>query len=264
MAIHNNIHFKLLIGSTKILQKDLNHYHLVCNRYPIKAWSVFSIFGLISMMKIVNIITQCLFYTYPFLYQTAIVFSQDWNIRTALSVTCLCVRQNYMHILHICPRVGMNLADQWCKGLDKRPHVRLLHIPSMVAVGLSVGYDTCALFGWHHLFVIRWDCVIQKALWTHTRGHCQSPCTALPTGICLSLGLCKETMKESTAMHTCAGRNFRFVEVMTCGGNVKQIQSGGWFIFLWVVPQPWNSMLGLYGNFINVRIMSKMTYNANY
>ena len=31
---------------------------------------------------------------------------------------------------------------------------KLLHSPSLVSVGLSVGYEAWPLFGWHHSFVI--------------------------------------------------------------------------------------------------------------
>ena len=33
----------------------------------------------------------------------------------------------------------------------------LLHSPSLVAVGLSVGYETWPPIGWHHAFVIGWS-----------------------------------------------------------------------------------------------------------
>ena len=35
--------------------------------------------------------------------------------------------------------------------------VRLLYSPSMVAIGLSVRYETWPLTGWHHAFVIGWS-----------------------------------------------------------------------------------------------------------
>ena len=34
---------------------------------------------------------------------------------------------------------------------------RLLHSPSLVAIGLSVGYETWPPIGWHHAFVIGWS-----------------------------------------------------------------------------------------------------------
>ena len=34
---------------------------------------------------------------------------------------------------------------------------RLIHSPSLVAVGLSVGYETWPPIGWHHDFVIGWS-----------------------------------------------------------------------------------------------------------
>ena len=36
-------------------------------------------------------------------------------------------------------------------------HARLLHSPSLVAVGLSAGYGTWPPISWHHAFVIGWS-----------------------------------------------------------------------------------------------------------
>ena len=36
-------------------------------------------------------------------------------------------------------------------------HLRLLHSPSLVAIGLSVGYETWPPIGWHLPFVIGWS-----------------------------------------------------------------------------------------------------------
>ena len=41
--------------------------------------------------------------------------------------------------------------------LLSRNHMRLLHSPSLVAIGLSVGYETLPPIGRHHAFVIAWS-----------------------------------------------------------------------------------------------------------
>ena len=89
--------------------------------------------------------------------------------------------------------------------------LRLLHSPILVALGLSVGYETWPPIGWHHPFVIGW-CKYRPGLprvamhcgfmWLVGisivfGGHWQPPCTALTAGKCLPLALCKETVKES-------------------------------------------------------------------
>ena len=92
---------------------------------------------------------------------------------------------------------------------------RLFNSPSLVAVRLSVGYETWPPFGWHRQFLIGWSKyrLESKSTWgSHHwwefplffRGHWQSPCTALMAGNCLPLGLCKETVKPSPnwPMHT--------------------------------------------------------------
>ena len=77
-----------------------------------------------------------------------------------------------------------------------RLYARLLHSPNRVAVGLSVGYETCPPIGWHHPFVIHWSkcklrlpqsqCIVgSQDLWeflTFFSGLWQSPCTALTAG----------------------------------------------------------------------------------
>ena len=88
----------------------------------------------------------------------------------------------------------------------------LLHSPSLVAVELSVGYETWPTFGWHHLFVIGgWSkyrlglpsahCIMgsheQWELPPYIRPKWQSLCMALTAGKCLPLGPCKGTVKES-------------------------------------------------------------------
>ena len=81
----------------------------------------------------------------------------------------------------------------------------LLHSPSLVAIGLTVGFDTWPPIGWHHPLVIDWfiySLVSSVALHYGSRDRWEFPpflrpprqshCTALP------LGLCKRTVKEST------------------------------------------------------------------
>ena len=74
--------------------------------------------------------------------------------------------------------------------------VRLLHSLIVVALGLSVEYETWPPIGWHHPFVISWSKYRlglhnSQWLWVHMtggnfhcffRGHWQSPCTALMAG----------------------------------------------------------------------------------
>ena len=95
--------------------------------------------------------------------------------------------------------------------------LRLLHSPNLVAIGLSVGYETWPPIGWHHPFVIGWS--------KYSLGLPNAPLhygLSWPVGIltvfqtpvtvplhspngrqatCLPLGLCKGTVKESTAAH---------------------------------------------------------------
>ena len=95
--------------------------------------------------------------------------------------------------------------------------LRLLHSPSIVAVGLWVRCEIYVLnTDWRHplLFIdlnIGWDCLSRNGLWSNLTGgnyhrfaeatewHWQSPCTAPVAGRCLQLGLCNETVKESMA-----------------------------------------------------------------
>ena len=86
----------------------------------------------------------------------------------------------------------------------------LLHSSCLMAVGLSV--ETWPPIGWHHPFMIGWSkyrLVLLQSQWIlgsvgiftyqkpFTTTFLRSPATALP--ICLPLGLCKETVKESTS-----------------------------------------------------------------
>ena len=92
------------------------------------------------------------------------------------------------------------------------PWSRLSHGPSLVAVGLSVGYVTWIPDYWHHPFMIGWSGYKldrSQSLWVMRprdrwkfplifKGLWPSPCTVLTAGKCLPLGLCNETMKEFT------------------------------------------------------------------
>ena len=46
---------------------------------------------------------------------------------------------------------GEAMAGNWCARYPRR-----VNSPSLVALGLSVGYETCLATGWHHPYVIRW------------------------------------------------------------------------------------------------------------
>ena len=90
---------------------------------------------------------------------------------------------------------------------------RLLHKPSHVAVGLSVGYAAWSPINRHHPFMIGlskyrfgiasvamdYGLTWPVGIFTIVRYHWQSLCTALMACKCLPLGLCKETVKESIA-----------------------------------------------------------------
>ena len=89
---------------------------------------------------------------------------------------------------------------------------RLLHSPSVVAIRLSVGYETWPLIGWHHPFVtgmsryrlallsailqygLTWPVGIPTVFWPQW----QSLCTAITAGSSLPLGLYRGTVKVST------------------------------------------------------------------
>ena len=90
----------------------------------------------------------------------------------------------------------------------------LLHSPSLVAAGLPVGYETWPPIGWHLTFVsvwskdrlglpcVRMDCGLMSLVGISTilQKPLIVPCTTLMVGICLPLGLCKWTVKESTLL----------------------------------------------------------------
>ena len=87
---------------------------------------------------------------------------------------------------------------------------RVLHRSILVAIGLSVGYETRHPIGWHHAFVIvgliiDWDRLVPHYImdsrdqWEFSpffRLQWQSLCTALTAGKCLSLGPCKGLWKS--------------------------------------------------------------------
>ena len=101
--------------------------------------------------------------------------------------------------------------------------IRLLHSPSLVAIGLSVGYETWHPIGWHRAVWLvglnidgdfqvphcimgsrdQWEFPVfsdqflpfVKPQW---KSGWKSLCTALPAGKCLPIGLCKGTVKEYT------------------------------------------------------------------
>ena len=110
---------------------------------------------------------------------------------------------------------------------------RLLHSPGLVTVGLSLGYEIWPQISWHHPswlvgLNIGWDCHISQCImdscdgWEFplfSKGHWQSPCTAIMAGICLLLGLCKETVKESSTggQLCCARRLWKSLQSFSCG-----------------------------------------------
>ena len=71
---------------------------------------------------------------------------------------------------------------------------RLLLGLNLVAMWLSVRNETCPPTSWHHYFVIWLSKLKLESI--VFRGHWQPPCKALTTDKCLSLGLCKETVKQ--------------------------------------------------------------------
>ena len=90
-------------------------------------------------------------------------------------------------------------------------HIELLHSPRLVAIGLTIsGVQGLQLAGITILWLvglnIDWGCLVPHCIMgsrnqlefpPFSRPQGQSLCTALTTGKCLSLGLCKGTVKES-------------------------------------------------------------------
>ena len=78
---------------------------------------------------------------------------------------------------------------QWDSQWGMRHGLQLAGISVFLLVGLNIGWD-CLLSHWIWGSCDRWEFP------PFCRGHWQSPCTALTAGKCLSLWLCKETVKE--------------------------------------------------------------------
>ena len=95
--------------------------------------------------------------------------------------------------------------------------IRLLHSPSLMAIEDSQWGKRHGLqIGWHHPFIVGWfkyrlglpSAPLHYGLtWPvgiefppFFRPQWQSLCTTLTAGICLPLGLCKGTVKESMAL----------------------------------------------------------------
>ena len=92
---------------------------------------------------------------------------------------------------------------------------RLLNSPSLVAIGLLLGYETWPPIGWHRTFVIGWSkyrmglhraplhygIISPVGIPTVFQTPWQSLCTALTAGKCLPLGLWKGTVKQSSKQH---------------------------------------------------------------
>ena len=90
-------------------------------------------------------------------------------------------------------------------------NLRLLHSPCLMALRLTMGYDTWPPIGWHCPFVIGWfkywldylvsQCIvgsrIRRGFLPFFKGDWQSHCAALTAGKCLLLGLYEETVKAS-------------------------------------------------------------------
>ena len=76
------------------------------------------------------------------------------------------------------------------------PNRRVLHSPSVAALGLWVAYETWPSIGWHHPFGINWfkyrlglptlQCIVGSCDWWEfppfRRGHWQCPCRARTAG----------------------------------------------------------------------------------
>ena len=122
-------------------------------------------------------------------------------------------------MLYVCPTYREGLHAMGLSGVVKQTEVRLLHSLSLVAVGLSVGYETWLLICWQHPFVMDWSkyqlglpqsAMEHRLLWLlristifeATDSPIAQPLTA---GKCLPLGLCKETVKESRLQWNCRG-----------------------------------------------------------
>ena len=92
------------------------------------------------------------------------------------------------------------------------PHYsRLLHSPSLVAIGLSMGYETWPQIVWHHPFLIGWSkfnrlgyCLVPHCIMGLHDQWEFPPFFQTPVTVRLPLGLRKGTVKESIITH-CMG-----------------------------------------------------------
>ena len=74
----------------------------------------------------------------------------QWNTAKSLPLTTCCLRIQHCStvwhwLLNSLPAVAAGMGE-----------IRLLHSLSLVAVGLSMGYETWLRIGWHHPFMIGW------------------------------------------------------------------------------------------------------------
>ena len=120
-------------------------------------------------------------------------------------------------------------GEEWIYKLSsftcERSPCKLLHSPSLLAVKLSLKYEIWTPIGghrpsWLHGLHVGSDCLSRNGFWAHVTGgnfhrfqRRESHCTTLTTGKCLSLGLCNETVRESTVhdtyVHVMSGRHRR-------------------------------------------------------
>ena len=72
--------------------------------------------------------------------------------------------------------VGENLSGEVACGC-----LRLLHSPSLVAIRLPVGYETCPPIGWHYLFLAQTHWYISDAVTL-------APCVNISSAGMISIG----------------------------------------------------------------------------
>ena len=114
------------------------------------------------------------------------------------------------------PKANLKAINKWRVRACFRAWLsRLFHKPILVTIALQVGYEKWPPVGWHHPFVTAWSkyglglpqskwIVGSRGCWGCTsffRVQWESLyllCTALTAGERLPLGLCKETVKESS------------------------------------------------------------------
>ena len=83
-------------------------------------------------------------------------FAIDASLRSSQEDTSQVPRPQSFELITILSLqpVGSRRREERPAPLDR---FRLLHNPSLVAVGLSVGRETRPLIGWHHPFAIGWS-----------------------------------------------------------------------------------------------------------